>query len=147
MNKNPREGGTLRSLFEELGEWDEVEARVEKRVIAETLRREMTKQNVTKSELAKRMDTSRSQVDAILNGEDAGLTLLSLSRCHPDEDPPGAGSASPLSSIRRVRSICGLDFSAREPACRGETGGVCQSGQRRSGEFDPAEVVTETRDR
>jgi antitoxin HicB len=80
MNKNPHEGSTLRSLFEELGEWDEVEARIEKRVIAETLRREMTKQHVTKSELAKRMDTSRSQVDAILNGEDAGLTLLSLSR-------------------------------------------------------------------
>ena len=80
MNKNPHEGSTLRSLFEELGEWDEVEARIEKRVIAETLRREMTKQKVTKSELAKRMDTSRSQVDAILNGEDAGLTLLSLSR-------------------------------------------------------------------
>jgi transcriptional regulator with XRE-family HTH domain len=79
-NKNPREGSTLRSLFEELGEWDEVEARVEKRVIAETLRRAMVKQNVTKSELAKRMDTSRSQVDAILNGEDVGLTLVSLSR-------------------------------------------------------------------
>ncbi len=80
MNKNPREGSTLRSLFEELGEWDEVEARVEKRVIAETLRRQMVKQNVTKSELAKRMDTSRSQVDAILDGEDPGLTLVSLSR-------------------------------------------------------------------
>jgi len=73
VSKNPHEGSTLQGLFEELGEWDEVEARVENRVIAETLRREMAKQHVTKSGLAKRMDTSRSQVDAILNGEDAGL--------------------------------------------------------------------------
>ena len=80
VSKNPHEGSTLQGLFEELGEWDEVEARVENRVIAETLRREMAKQHVTKSGLAKRMDTSRSQVDAILNGEDAGLTVVSLSR-------------------------------------------------------------------
>jgi transcriptional regulator with XRE-family HTH domain len=80
MNTNPREGSTLKSFFEDLGEWEEVEALAQKKIIAETLRREMAKQNVTKSELAKRMETSRSQLDAILDGEDPGLTLVSLSR-------------------------------------------------------------------
>jgi len=80
MSKNPHEGSTLQSFFEELGEWEDVEALAQKKIIAETLRREMVRQHVTKSELAKRMETSRSQLDAILNGDDPGLTLVSLSR-------------------------------------------------------------------
>ncbi len=80
MTRNAHEGATLQSFFEELGEWEEVEALAQKKIISETLRREMVKKNVTKSELAKRMDTSRSQLDAILNGDDPGLTLVSLSR-------------------------------------------------------------------
>jgi antitoxin HicB len=77
---NAHKGSSLRSLFEELGEWDEVEALTQKKVIAETLRREMVKKKITKSVLAKRMATSRSQLDAILDGSDPGLTLVSLSR-------------------------------------------------------------------
>jgi hypothetical protein len=77
---NPHKGSSLRSLFEELGEWDEVEALTQKKIVAETLRREMAKKKVTKSALAKRMATSRSQLDAILDSNDPGLTLLSLSR-------------------------------------------------------------------
>jgi len=80
MSRNPHEGSTLQSFFEELGEWEDVEALAQKQIIAETLRREMVRQHVTKSELAKRMGTSRSQLDAILNGDDPGLTLVSLSR-------------------------------------------------------------------
>ena len=78
MNKH--KGSSLRSLFEELGEWDEVEALTTKKVVAEALRRQMKKDKVTKSVLAKRMATSRTQVDAILNASDPGLTLVSLSR-------------------------------------------------------------------
>jgi DNA-binding Xre family transcriptional regulator len=40
----------------------------------------MAAKHVTKSELAKRMQTSRSQVEAILDGDDPGLTLVTLSR-------------------------------------------------------------------
>jgi antitoxin HicB len=77
---NPHKGSSLRSLFQELGEWDEVEALAQKKIVAEALRRQMEKENITKAQLAKRMETSRTQVDAILNGNDPGLTLVSLSR-------------------------------------------------------------------
>jgi len=77
---NRHKGSSLRSLFEELGEWDEVEALTQKKIIAETLRREMSRRHITKSQLAKRMATSRSQLDAILDASDPGLTLVSLSR-------------------------------------------------------------------
>jgi antitoxin HicB len=77
---NPHKGSSLRSLFEELGEWDEVEALAQKKIIAERLRREMGKKKITKSVLAKRMATSRSQLDAILDGNDPGLTLVTLSK-------------------------------------------------------------------
>jgi antitoxin HicB len=129
MNKNPHEGSTLRSLFEELGEWDEVEARIEKRVIAETLRREMTKQHVTKSELAKRMDTSRSQVDAILNGEDAGLTLLSLSRAsyalglRPEIRFTSSGITRPATTRTKNRSGRAPRRPSRASALSGKSAG------------------------
>jgi antitoxin HicB len=77
---NPHKGSSLRSFFEELGEWDEVEALAQKKIVAETLRREMDKKHITKTALAKRMGTSRSQLDAILNENDPGLTITSLSR-------------------------------------------------------------------
>lgn len=77
---NPHKGSSLRSFFEELGEWDEVEALAQKKIVAETLRRRMTAQKMSKSELAKRMQTSRSQVDALLDAENPGLTILTLSR-------------------------------------------------------------------
>ena len=132
MSKNPHEGSTLQSFFEELGEWEDVEALAQKKIIAETLRREMVRQHVTKSELAKRMETSRSQLDAILNGDDPGLTLVSLSRASfalglrpenqlhvtggsstrgpPNEVPRCAGSSSPDSAVHAVGSVGGLDL-------------------------------------
>jgi antitoxin HicB len=77
---NPHIGSSLRSFYEELGEWDETEALALKKIVAETLRREMAKKRISKSVMAKRMDTSRSQLDAILDGNDPGLTVVSLSR-------------------------------------------------------------------
>jgi hypothetical protein len=40
---NPHKGSSLRSLFQELGEWDEVEALAQKKIVAEALRRQMEK--------------------------------------------------------------------------------------------------------
>jgi antitoxin HicB len=78
--KNKHIGSSVRSFFEERGEWDEVQALAQKKIIAEVFRRKMEKDKITKAELAKRMATSRSQLDAILNAEDAGLTLTSIMR-------------------------------------------------------------------
>lgn len=73
-------GSTLEEVFTSFGMWDEVVLLGQKKVIAERLRREMTRQNVTKTELARRMNTSRSQVEMLLDPANTGLTLQSLSR-------------------------------------------------------------------
>jgi plasmid maintenance system antidote protein VapI len=77
---NKHKGSSVRSFFEETGEWEEVEALAQKKVVAETLRRQMEKDKVTKAELARRIQTSRSQVDALLNADDPGLTLMTMVR-------------------------------------------------------------------
>ena len=49
-----------------------------KRVIAVQVFEEMTAQNLTKTELAKRMHTSRSALDRLLDEQDPSLTLATL---------------------------------------------------------------------
>lgn len=64
---NPRIGSSFDSFLEEAGIRDEVERIAQKRVLAWQLRQEMERQGVSKSEMAKRMDTSRTQVDRLLD--------------------------------------------------------------------------------
>jgi antitoxin HicB len=73
-------GSSLQDVFDSFGLWDEVVLLGQKKVIAERLRQEMTRQNVTKTELARRMGTSRSHVEELLDSANTGLTLQSLSR-------------------------------------------------------------------
>lgn len=49
-----------------------------KQVIAVQIFEEMTAQNLTKTELAKRMHTSRSALDRLLDAQDPSLTLATL---------------------------------------------------------------------
>jgi antitoxin HicB len=74
------EGSSLQEVFESFGIWDEVVLLGQKRLIAEQIRREMNRLRITKSELAKRMGTSRSHVEGLLDPDNTGLTLQSLSR-------------------------------------------------------------------
>jgi antitoxin HicB len=73
-------GSSLQDVFTSFGLWDEVVLLGQKRVIAERLRQEMSRKNVSKTELARRMGTSRSHVEALLDPSNTGLTLQSLSR-------------------------------------------------------------------
>lgn len=78
MNKH--EGSTLDSLFEELGELEEVEARAAKKVLSIQAERRMKELGLSTTVLASRMRTSRNQVHRILDQEDAGITLKMLFR-------------------------------------------------------------------
>ena len=49
-----------------------------KRVIAWQITEEMKAQNLTKTELAKRMQTSRSALNRLLDEQDASLTIATL---------------------------------------------------------------------
>jgi transcriptional regulator with XRE-family HTH domain len=57
-----------------------VTARAIKRVIARQLDALMEDQGLTKSELAKRMRTSRAQLDRLLDPENESVTLGTLTR-------------------------------------------------------------------
>jgi len=49
-----------------------------KRVIAWQIEREMAKQNLTKTSMAKRMHTSRAALNRLLDESDTSLTLITL---------------------------------------------------------------------
>jgi transcriptional regulator with XRE-family HTH domain len=78
MNKH--EGSTLESLFEELGELEEVNAQAAKKILAIQVERRMKELGLSTTSLASKMRTSRNQVHRILDQEDAGITLKMLFR-------------------------------------------------------------------
>ena len=73
-------GSQLDDLLREDGVLEEVTAVAIKRVIAWQIAEAMKLQGINKSELAERMQTSRTQLNRVLDGSDTGLTLETLSR-------------------------------------------------------------------
>ncbi len=78
------EKGKAGQLFEDfLKEQDTLEETTEraiKRVLAYQLATEMKRRNITKIEMARRLDTSRSQLDRLLDPEKDNVTLATLAR-------------------------------------------------------------------
>ena len=75
-----RIGSSFDDQLKEEGIFEEVTARAIKRVIARQLATLMRDQGLTKSELAKRMHTSRAQLDRLLDPENESVTLGTLTR-------------------------------------------------------------------
>jgi DNA-binding NtrC family response regulator len=73
--KNKHEGSTLESLLREEGIYAEVTARAIKEVLAEQLAETMEREGISKSEMARRLETSRSALDRLLDPEDPNLNL------------------------------------------------------------------------
>jgi transcriptional regulator with XRE-family HTH domain len=99
------DGSTLDSLFEELGELEEVEAMAAKKILAVQAARRMKELGLTTTALAERMHTSRNQVHRILDERDAGITLKVLFRLADALDMPlrlGFGAPAP-SKVRAAR--------------------------------------------
>jgi DNA-binding Xre family transcriptional regulator len=80
MTENPHRGSALDDFLDEDGILDEVNEAAIERVIAWQLRARMREQGMTKTELARRMNTSRSQVDRMLRGTEPGIGLGTLAR-------------------------------------------------------------------
>lgn len=78
--KNPHLGSTFDSFLKEEGIFDEVMMTVTKRMLARRLAELMKKQHVTKSALAKRMRTSRTALDRLLDAENTSVTLQTMGR-------------------------------------------------------------------
>jgi hypothetical protein len=81
---NEVEAGKAGALFEdflkEQGTYDETTEQAVKRVLAFQLAAAMRDQHISKVEMAKRLDTSRSQLDRLLDPSNDGVTLAVLSR-------------------------------------------------------------------
>lgn len=77
---NPHIGSSLEGFLREEGIYEEVREVALRRVIAWQLKRQMEENDISKAELARRMATSRSQVDRILEGNDPGIRLDTLVR-------------------------------------------------------------------
>jgi DNA-binding Xre family transcriptional regulator len=71
-------GSTLDSLFEELGETDEVTLLTQKKLLAAKIERAMVKKRITKTALAEAMSTSRTVVHRLLDPNDTGVTFATL---------------------------------------------------------------------
>jgi antitoxin HicB len=78
--KNPHIGSTFESWLEETGIREEVTAAAVKTVIARQIAEEMKKQRITKARMAGLMQTSRAQVDRLLDPGNDSATLETLMR-------------------------------------------------------------------
>lgn len=78
--KKGRIGSSFDDFLKEEGMFDDVETIAIKRVIAWQLEEAMKAGHISKTQMALRMKTSRSQLDRLLNPEHSGVTLETLSR-------------------------------------------------------------------
>lgn len=78
MSKNKHVGSTLDSLFEELGEKDDVGLLTQKKLLAAKVERAMAQREMTKAGLARAMRTSRTVVHRLLDPKDTGVTLATI---------------------------------------------------------------------
>ena len=78
--KKGRVGSSFDNYLKKDGIYEEVTARAIKRVIARQLDALMQNQGLTKSSLAKRMKTSRAQLDRLLDPDNESVTLATLTR-------------------------------------------------------------------
>ena len=73
-------GSTLDSLFDELGEREDVELLTQKKLLAAKIERAMAKRNMSQAELARTMRTSRTVIHRLLDPRDTSVTLATLSK-------------------------------------------------------------------
>ncbi|NJK51972.1 MAG: XRE family transcriptional regulator [Leptolyngbyaceae cyanobacterium SU_3_3] len=80
MTNNPCTGSSFDDFLQEEGLLEECSAIAIKRVLARQLAEEMKRQNLTKTEMAKQMQTSRAQLDRLLDPEKTGVSLETITR-------------------------------------------------------------------
>jgi predicted XRE-type DNA-binding protein len=78
--KNEHLGSDFDSFLEEEGLLEEAETVATKRVLAYQVEKAMKQQQLSKSEMARRMNTSRSALDRLLDPEVRSVTLLTMER-------------------------------------------------------------------
>lgn len=80
MNRQANIGSTLDDFLQEEGIYEETNNVAIKRVLAYQLQQLMERENLTKAAFAKRMDTSRSSLDRLLDPDNESVTLETLKK-------------------------------------------------------------------
>ena len=101
MAKNKHIGSSFDDFLRDEGMLEEVDARVQKRVIADELRRAMKARKLSENQLAKRMETSRTVVRALLDPENSSATLNTLARAAGAVGCKLSVNLTPVQSRRR----------------------------------------------
>ena len=78
--KKARVGSNFDDFLKEEAIYDEVAATAIKRVIAYQIEQEMTRRQLTKTEMAIQMKTSRAALERLLDPDNPSLTLTTLGR-------------------------------------------------------------------
>lgn len=77
---NPHTGSSFDDFLKEDGIYEEVTAKALKRALAEQIRDAMIERSINKVTMAQRMETSRSQVDRLLDPDNLKVQFDSLIR-------------------------------------------------------------------
>lgn len=80
MTKKKGHGTSFDAFLDEEGIRDEVEGIAAKKVIAAQIAAEMKKKGLTKTAMAARMETTRAQLDRLLDPDNDSVTLATLKR-------------------------------------------------------------------
>jgi DNA-binding Xre family transcriptional regulator len=80
MKVNPHSGNDFDDFLAEEGILEEVSVRAQKRLIALQIEDIIAESHLSKTEIAARMNTSRSQLDRLLDPDNMSITLDSLER-------------------------------------------------------------------
>jgi antitoxin HicB len=78
--KNPHIGGSFDDFLKEEGIYEAVQTTAIKRVLASQLEQAMKSRKLTKLEMARRMRTSRVQLNRLLDPDNDSVTLATLRR-------------------------------------------------------------------
>ncbi len=78
MPENPNRGSSFEDFLQEEGILDASNATAVKRVLAWQIEQAMRTQHITKTAMAARMHTSRSQLERLLNPEKTGVSLETM---------------------------------------------------------------------
>jgi predicted XRE-type DNA-binding protein len=73
-------GSALDDFLKEEGIYEEAKTQVAKEMIAWQIERAMKEKKLTKKRMAELMETSRSQIDRLLNPKDHNVTLATLEK-------------------------------------------------------------------
>jgi len=77
---NPRSGSTLEGLLRAEEQYEDCQTYAIKKVLAYKLGEAMEQKNVSKAAMATRMETSRSQLDRLLDPENESVTLHTMKK-------------------------------------------------------------------